>query len=139
MKCALAAALAAATICGCGSNTRSEPILPTIAPSVGPSALHRPPSLGPRAEQAKPIAGLPCTRGSAARYGVHLELFAARRVVLIPAGVGVAPPRKRNGAYVGGGRCSYPLRTREPTGVIEVDRAGPAKTLGEFFAVWGEP
>src|SRR3954468_12913982 len=138
MKSILAAALAVATICGCGSDTRAEPSLPRTAPGVGPTARHRPPSLGLRAARAQPIAGLRCMRGSAPRYGVHLELFAARRVVLIPPGIGIAPPRRRSGAYVRTGRCSYLLRTREPTGVIEVDRAGPAKTLGMFFAVWGE-
>jgi hypothetical protein len=70
---------------------------------------------------------------------VHLELFAQRRVVLIPPGIGVAPPRTRTGAYVRGGRCSYPLRTREPTGVIEVRVRPRAMTLGQFFAIWGQP
>jgi hypothetical protein len=139
MKSMLAAALAVATICGCGSDTRAEPSLPKTAPGVGPTVRHRPPSLGLRAAHAQPIAGLRCTRASAPRYGVHLELFAARRVVLIPPGVGVAPPRERTGAYVRGGRCSYPLRTREPTGVIEVRSAERSPTLGRFFAVWGQP
>src|SRR3954468_6044179 len=137
MKSILAAALAVATICGCGSDTRAEPSLPRTAPGVGPTARHRPPSLGPRAAHAQPIAGLRCTRGSAPRYGVHLELFAHRRVVLIPPGIGIAPPRTRRGAYVRGGRCSYPLRTREPTGVIEV--APGSLTLADLFAVWGQP
>jgi hypothetical protein len=35
------------------------------------------------------------------------------------------------------GRCSYPLRTTEPTGVIEV--AGNNRTLGDLFAIWGQP
>jgi hypothetical protein len=74
---------------------------------------------------------------TAPRYGAHLELFTSRRVVLIPSGIGIAPPRTRRGAYVSGGRCSYPLRTREPTGVIEV--AAPRLTLGHLFAVWGQP
>jgi hypothetical protein len=70
---------------------------------------------------------------------VHLELFAARRVVLVPPGIGIAPPRTRDGAYVRGGRCSYPVRTREPTGVVEVETNGRPKTLGDLFAVWGQP
>jgi hypothetical protein len=73
------------------------------------------------------------------RFGVHLELFAERRVVLIPPGVGIAPPRRRTGAYISRGRCWYPLRTREPTGVIEVEARSPIKTLGQFFAIWGQP
>ena len=56
---------------------------------------------------------------------VHLELFARRRVVVIPANVGVRPS------------CRYPLRTLTPTGVIELDDEG--RTLGDFFAVWRMP
>jgi hypothetical protein len=83
---------------------------------------------------------LRCTRPpAAAEYGVHLELFAARRVVLIPPGIGIAPPRTRRGAEVHGGRCSYSLRTHAPTGVIEVAAAHRALTLGDLFAVWGQP
>jgi len=69
---------------------------------------------------------------------VHLELFARGHVVAIPAGVGVAPPERRRGAYVVAGHCSYPLRTLEPTGVIEV-RARALFKLGDFFAIWRQP
>ena len=137
--CTVALVLAVAAMLGCGGNQTSGPVrLPRTAPSVGPEATHRPPSLGTRAARGKPIAGLRCTRSTRARFGVHLELFAARRVVLVPPGIGIAPPRTRAGAYVRGGRCSYPLRTREPTGVIEVQE-GRLKNLGQFFAIWGQP
>ena len=56
----------------------------------------------------------------------------------MPAGIGIAPPHRRDGAYVRGGRCDYPLRTREPTGLIEIER-GARPTLGELFDVWGQP
>jgi hypothetical protein len=79
-----------------------------------------------------------CTRGATKRFGAHLELFAARKVVIVAAGIGIAPPRSKRGAYVSGGRCSYPIRTREPTGVLEVQN-GRALTLGHLFALWGEP
>lgn len=97
-----------------------------------------PPSLSPAVAAARPIGALRCEAAGGARFGVHLELFARGRVVVVPAGIGVAPPRRRQGAYVRGGRCSYPLRTREPTGVIEVER-GRRATLGDLFAVWGQP
>jgi hypothetical protein len=71
------------------------------------------------------------------RFRVHLELFARKLVLLVPAGVGVSPPLRRNGAYVLGGRCSYPLCTHEPTGVIEVTSARPLR-LGDVFRVWGQ-
>jgi hypothetical protein len=80
-----------------------------------------------------------CWGGERPRFKVHLELFAGRRVVLVPPGIGVAPPRVRDGAYVRGGRCTYPLVTREPTGVVEVESGGRQRTLGDLFAVWGQP
>jgi hypothetical protein len=70
-------------------------------------------------------AGFRCTRGGP-RYGVHLELFARNRVVIVPGGIGVRSS------------CAYPLRTRWPIGVIEV-RAGRRYTLGDFFRLWGQP
>jgi hypothetical protein len=58
-------------------------------------------------------------------------------VLPVPAGIGIAPPQRRHGAYVLGGRCYYPLVTFEPTGVVLVDRRRPL-TLGALFAVWGQ-
>jgi hypothetical protein len=69
---------------------------------------------------------------------VHIELFARGRVVIVPAGIGVAVPFRRSGAYVYPRGCSYPLRTLEPTGVVEV-RAARRLVLGDLFAVWRQP
>jgi hypothetical protein len=79
-----------------------------------------------------------CERRERLRYLAHLEVFVDGRVVLMPAGIGVAPPHRRDGGRVRSGRCSYPLRTREPTGVIEVDR-GSRPPLRDLFALWGQP
>jgi hypothetical protein len=67
---------------------------------------------------------------------MHIELFARRQVVIVPAGIGVAPPVTHDGAAIRGGRCSYPVRTLEPTGVVEFD---PTRrpTVDDLFAVWG--
>jgi hypothetical protein len=139
MRALALAVLVAVPVAGCaGHGAGKPPRLPTTAPGVGPGARFRPPSLGRRAAEAKPIAGLHCTRDTTPRYGVHLEVFAQKKVVLIPPGIGIAPPRRASGAYVRGGRCSYPLRTREPTGVIEVQARRPTMTLGQFFAIWGQ-
>jgi hypothetical protein len=67
---------------------------------------------------------------------MHVELFADRQVVLLPGGIGVAPPRTWVGGALTGGRCSYPLRTTDPTGVIQI-ALGAHATLGDLFAVWG--
>ena len=62
-------------------------------------------------------AGVTCA--STRPYGVHLELFARNRVIIVPAGIQH--------------RC---MRTRWPVGIIEV-RGN--HTLGDFFRVWGQP
>lgn len=87
---------------------------------------------------AHAVAGLRCSSAPTRRDGVHLELFAQRRVVLVPAGVGIRGPLVRAVGRIVRGRCSFPLRTREPTGTIEVAR-GTRATLGQLFAVWGRP
>ena len=103
-----------------------------IPTPIGVGALYHP------APGAVPVAGLRCASAERPRFGAHVELFAHRQVVIVPAGIGIAPPLRRQGAYVLGGRCSYPLRTREPTGVVEVER-GASLTLGQLFEVWGQP
>jgi hypothetical protein len=65
-------------------------------------------------------------------------MFARRRVVAIPAGIGIAPPVARQAGDVRGGRCLYPVRTRGPAGLLEVDAAAPLR-LGDLFAIWGQP
>jgi hypothetical protein len=67
-----------------------------------------------------------------------VEAFAEDHVVVVPAGIGVAPPLRRAGAYVRGGSCVYPLRTLEPTGLVLIG-GDATRTLGEFFALWGQP
>ncbi|MCW2953031.1 MAG: hypothetical protein JWQ48_2201, partial [Conexibacter sp.] len=99
---------------------------------------------GARAAAAAPIGALRCRRDPGRRRFAHLELFAAGRVVPIPPGIGIAPPLVRAGAYVRGGRCSYPVRTTEPTGLLSVRAGGggehaPTVTLGGLFDVWGQP
>ncbi len=133
-----AALLALGLLAGCGGGD-AQPSLPTSAPSVGPDARWRPPSLSHAVAAARPVRGMRCERPGPRRFGAHLELFAARRVVIVASGIGIAPPRVREGAYVRSGRCSYPLRTREPTGVIEVAGDGRTYTLGDLFALWGRP
>jgi hypothetical protein len=47
-------------------------------------------------------------------------------VVIVPAGIGVARARA----------CTYPVRTFQPTGVLEFDAAQRLR-LGDFFSIWG--
>jgi hypothetical protein len=126
MAALMTAILAGAS--GCGDPARGPAPLPPDAVPIpaGPAPRWRPP---PRAAAAvaagREVAGLRCTTGATPRVGVFLELIVHRRVVVVPAGVGTARD------------CSYPVRTRGPTGVLEVE-AGARLRLGHAFALWGQ-
>lgn len=109
-----------------------------VPTSIGAGPMFHPGASNTTVARGLPIGGLVCSRREAPRWGAHLELFARGRVVIVPAGIGVAPPVRKHGVYVFSGRCTYPARTREPTGVIEVARIDSV-TLGDFFSVWGRP
>src|SRR5882672_9532519 len=85
---------------------------------VGVGPLFHPGPTNPDIARSHAVGSLVCARADVPRWGAHVELFAQGRVVIVPAGIGVAPPLRRRGAYVLSGRCSYSVRTREPTGVI---------------------
>ena len=109
----------------------------TRVPRFGTGPRYRPRLKAGQAAAGRAIGELRCDSGGP-RFGVHLEVFANELDVVVPAGIGMARPLRREGAYVTAARCSYPVRTVEPTGLIEVER-GRALTLGDFFDVWGEP
>ena len=91
-----------------------------------PTPIGRGPAFVPPRLGAGPPPAANCTAGPlTGPIRVHVELFARRRAIVIPANVGV------------GHACRYPLRTLTPTGVVELDRRG--LTLGDFFAVWRMP
>jgi hypothetical protein len=122
-----------------------EPPRPGTKPTVweqmrpiGTGPRYRPRVLSETALGGRPVGGLACSADAGPEFGAHLELFANGRVVIVPAGIGFARPLKRSGAYVRGGRCAFPVRTVEPTGVLRV-RKGVRVTLGQFFRVWGQP
>jgi hypothetical protein len=133
------AALAACGWTGCGGRaTPVRALLDPSAPRFGPAPRWRPPALNPRTAAGRPLGSLRCTRAFHARLRAHLEVFVDGLDVLIPPGIGVAAPQRRDGAYVRGGSCNYPLRTSEPTGVVEI-ASRQRLTLGDFFDVWGQP
>jgi hypothetical protein len=131
---AVALALAAAAMlvaAGCGGGAAQDngqvagsPIV-TRPIGVGPGFRLSP--HGAAATKGAPIGDLRCRPGS--RSGpivAHLEIFARRETLVIPARIGVV-----------GERCRYPVRTLMPTGLIVAER--PGLTLGDLFAVWGQP
>lgn len=104
---------------------------------IGVGPLFHPRAAPARVLRGRAIGALRC-RATSARFGVHVELFARGRVLILPAGIGVARPFARDGAFVRPRGCTYSLRTLDPTGVVEVERSA-AHTLGDLFRVWGQP
>ncbi len=98
---------------------------------IGVGTLYHPPARTPG------WAAVAC-RDASLRDGhrVHLELFAHRRVVIVPAGIGIGGATFRLGNVVGA-RCRAAVRTVDPTGVVWFDRTGAL--LRDVFAVWGQP
>jgi hypothetical protein len=134
--CAASAAALACTLAGCGSaRTPSAPaaIPPGLlaqARPIGRGARFHPPATG--------RVGAPCSVALGPRSAVHIELFAANRVVIVPAGIGTRPPRTVTASRVSGARCYGPIVTLEPTGVVLV-RPGIRATLSALFQAWGQP
>jgi hypothetical protein len=136
-------ALALALTAGCGGERQKqdEPLPPDpsrVAIPIGPAPRWQPPPTSDAVRAARPVDGMRCSKQEPDRFGVHLELFAERRVLIVAQGIGLAPPLRRDGAYVRGGRCSYPIVTHEPTGVLEV-APGRELRLGHLFELWGQP
>jgi hypothetical protein len=124
----------AAALCSIVAPASAESPVPT---PIGVGPRFHPGPTSPAVALARPVGRFACGTRAAALVRAHVEVFARRRVVVVPAGIGIAPPHRVDRGYVHGGRCSYPLRTREPTGVVELDpRLRP--TLGHLFAVWGQ-
>jgi hypothetical protein len=65
-------------------------------------------------------------------------VFAANRVVLIPAGIGTRPPRGFSEGRIARARCYGALVTLDPTGLVLV-RPGARLHLADLFRSWGQP
>jgi hypothetical protein len=129
-------ALAAVLLAGCGSNAQRSS-LAGIPRSLLRAA--RPIGVGPRFQP--PASGSPvgpCRRELGTRRGVHVEVFAADRVVIVPAGIGAIAPRRLSDGQITRARCYGALVTLDPTGVILV-RSGQRLILFDLFRAWGQP
>jgi hypothetical protein len=131
--------LAAVALVGCGDGGDRAAQTPPPKPQLfGDGPRFRPEPLSVAVKRARPVRSMRCERRERERFVAFVEIFVDGRVVMIPAGIGIAPPHGRDGAYVRGGRCHYPIRTRAPTGLLEIEH-GTRPTLGDLFALWGKP
>jgi hypothetical protein len=132
-----ALALLAVGLAGCGHQTRSvNPTGSRVPRQLIAEA--RPIGRGPRFHP--PVQGTPlppCLPSLGRRIALHVEVFGADEVVLLPAGIGVRRPRLLLGR-VTGARCYGRLVTLDPTGVVML-APGQKLTLAALFRSWGQP
>ena len=103
-----------------------KPMLALVPTPIGVGPRYHPP----------PGVHAPCTAGAlrgSAR--VHVELFANRRVVIVPAAIGLRGARFDLGR-VTSAHCRARAWTTDPSGVVSF--SGRVR-LGDLFAVWGVP
>jgi hypothetical protein len=149
IRVAVLVAAGAAVASGCESSqpVGQTPVRPqtstpqTSTPQIPPSLLSeaRPIGTGPRftTSPSGPVIGS-CQRSPGSRFGVHVEVFAANQVLLLPAGIGARRPWKKLNGRITSARCYGALVTVDPTGLVLV-RAGERLTLAALFRAWGEP
>jgi hypothetical protein len=133
--------LAVALPSGCGSSGsggsgRAAPssgiprALLLEARPIGHGARFDPPANGP-------VIGR-CASRLGPRFGVHVELFAADRVVIVASGIGTRGPLRFSAGRISAARCYGDLVTLEPTGVVLL-RTGARLSLADLFRAWGQP
>jgi hypothetical protein len=85
--------------------------------------------------QGQAVGGLNCAAAGSSYSYTHLSIFMNGTQVALPANIGTVAPTiaKPTG-------CVYPLNTVDETGKIRMDTTTTASyTLGQFFAIWGQP
>ena len=135
-RAARLAVTTAAVLSACGSGTHRPPstgiprALALEARPIGRGPRFRPPATGP-------VIGR-CRARLGPRFGVHVEVFAANRVVLVAAGIGARRPWALSAGRITSARCFGALVTVEPTGVVLISR-GALLSVGGLFRSWGQP
>jgi hypothetical protein len=83
----------------------------------------------------QPVNGLNCTVAGNKYSYAHLSIYQNGKQLALPANVGYVKPTM---ALQTG--CVYPVHTVDASGKIRMDVTSTTSyTLGQFFAVWGQP
>lgn len=135
---ALAAFGVAQVVGGSGKSGSSPSAQPTPAP----------PALATTGGEAtgQTVEGVPCESPGTAPAGsdAHLAVFVNGEARTIPAGIG-APgavlAATAQGVRAQPGPCLYALHTLSADGIVRIrpSASQQAYTLGELFAIWGQP
>lgn len=116
-------ALAAATLAA---------VTALAAAATGAGATALPPQQVQAGANGQTVSGISCDAQEGSRIHIHQHLVILDRgtPVAIPADVG----------QPAGKRCIYWVHTHTPDGIIHIEAPQDRTfTLGDFFAVWGQP
>src|SRR6478609_8385657 len=111
---------------------------PPVATPIAVGHRYQLPATTAATRRAAALGTLACRPATRVLRMAHVELFVRGRAVLLPAGIGIAPPAAISAGRVLGGRCRYALSTADPTGLISVNQPG-RRRLGQLFRIWGQP
>lgn len=93
----------------------------------------------------QPVAGIACqpSPGSVQRITARLTIYINGQPAALPVGIGsVAPSQPGVASLASNGKtaCLYALHTLESDNLVHVDAPNNRiYTLGDFFAIWGQP
>jgi hypothetical protein len=97
---------------------------PSVHPwPIGVGPRYHPPAATQAVRSGRPIGWMLCSVYPV-RFVAHVEVFAARRVAILPSGIGRRPRS-----------CWYPASTNAPTGVVRLTQP---VTVGDLFRIWGQ-
>lgn len=125
-------------VAGCGSNPAAKQRRAAAGIPKELMAEARPIGRGVRFQP--PLRGhVPgaCRAPLGRRLQAHVEVFGANRVVLLAAGIGTRPPRRRRDGRIVSASCFGDLVTLDPTGTVYF-RRGRRLTTGDLFSAWGQ-
>jgi hypothetical protein len=159
-RLACVASLLGVALAGCGGGGGGGSDSPDPPASPPPSQPVTPPAVPPQAAtpislddnhtvgaahwgegntgdggQGQPVSGLECLPNMPETYHVHthVSIFMNGEALAVPAEIGIV----ETGANT---NCYYNIHTHDQSGKIHVEAAAPGLfTLGQLFAVWGQP
>ena len=92
------------------------------------------------------INGIPCDLGERLAFHIHahVAIYANGQPLTVPYGIGIGKPwqvqQSTEGPFVVAGSSFYWLHTHTEDAIIHIEsRVQRTFTLGDFFAIWGQP
>ena len=93
------------------------------------------------------VDGMPCLTTLNENYHIHVfvGLIQNGHELALPDGIGMKNPGADSGGVTSTASCFYYLHTHDASGIVHVEDPSTASrttalhTLGQFFAIWGQP